>query len=118
MACPEAPADEVGLILCAQTGDRTAFAALVRRYWEPVYRWLYRLTHDGHAAEDRTQETFLKALSALASFAAGTNFKAWVFRIAHNNWANQKRAGAKVRQAFPADLAAEGDDPPELAMSR
>ena len=76
--------------------DRSAFARLVERYWDGLYRWLYHLTRDRHAAEDLTQETFLKALAAIRSFRPGSNFRAWVFKIGHNNFVNQKRADAHL----------------------
>ena len=89
---PDPPAEEERLIRAAQKGDRPAFAVLVEHYWDRLYRWLYRMTHDRHAAEDLTQETFLKAFAGLNRFQAGTNFAAWLFRIAHNNFANGRRA--------------------------
>src|SRR5438045_2565424 len=64
------------LALDAQKGDRDAFAALASSYYERLYRWLYHLTRDRHAAEDLTQETLLKAFAALDRFKAGTNFRA------------------------------------------
>src|SRR5438445_9620374 len=81
-------ADEAALVGRAQAGDREAFAALVERYYDRVYRWLYRLTHHQHQAEDLTQETFLKAFRALAMFRKGSNFSAWVYRIAYNGFLN------------------------------
>ena len=51
-------ADEHRLIVAAQQGDRSAFAQLVERYWDRLYRWLYRLTHNRHTAEDSVQESF------------------------------------------------------------
>lgn len=97
-------ADEHRLIVAAQGGDRPAFAQLVERYWDRLYRWLYRLTRDRHTAEDLVQESFLKAFAGLNRFQAGTNFSAWLFRIAHNNYANQCRASAHRRHALPEDL--------------
>jgi RNA polymerase sigma-70 factor (ECF subfamily) len=97
-------ADEHRLIVAAQQGDRLAFAQLVEYYWERLYRWLYRLTGDQHMAEDLVQESFLKALAGLRKFQAGTNFRAWLFRIAHNNYVNQCRAAAHRRQPLPEDL--------------
>jgi RNA polymerase sigma-70 factor (ECF subfamily) len=106
------------LIQQAQRGDRAAFAALVEEYWDRLYRWLCHLTHDRHGAEDLAQETFLKALAGLAGFRVGSNFQAWLFRIAHNAFANQVRAKRRVRQAFPDDVPANEQGPPEQAMSR
>jgi RNA polymerase sigma-70 factor (ECF subfamily) len=109
---PNDSAEEADWIRAAQAGDRSAFARLIERYWDRLYRWLYRMTHDRHAAEDLTQETFLKALAAVKTFRAGTNFRAWVFRIGHNNFVNQKRAERRVKQQLPEDAAA-----PELSTA-
>ena len=103
---PATPGDpEIGWIVAAQAGDRDAFARLVECYWDRLYRWMYQLTRDRHKAEDLTQETFLKVLAALGSFRTGTNFRAWLFRIGHNNFVNLKRAERKNVQTL-------SDDPP------
>jgi RNA polymerase sigma-70 factor (ECF subfamily) len=101
------PTEEAEWIRDAQSGDRSAFARLVERYWDRLYRWLYHLTRDRHAAEDLTQETFLKTLAAIKSFRPGSNFRAWVFRIGHNNFVNKKRAERRTRQPLPDDLASD-----------
>jgi RNA polymerase sigma-70 factor, ECF subfamily len=110
--------EEPALVRDAQRGDRQAAAALVERYWERLYRWLYHLTHDRHTAEDLAQETFLKALAHLQTFRAGTNFRAWLFRIAHNNWANHARGSARTRHPVPDDLASREESPEDQAVSR
>jgi RNA polymerase sigma-70 factor, ECF subfamily len=115
---PSASAEETALIRAAQRGDRDAFAQLVERYWSRLYRWLYHLAHDRHQAEDLAQETFLKALGNLARFEAGTNFRAWLFRIAHNLFANQVRASNRRRAPLPDDLPDPEQGPVEVACSR
>ena len=113
------PGEEAEWVQAAQAGDRPAFARLVDRYWDRLYRWLYHLTRDRHAAEDLTQETFLKALAAIRSFRPGSNFRAWVFRIGHNNFVNQKRADRRAKQQLPDDLAEAGrGGPVESAENR
>lgn len=111
-------AEEPELIRDAQKGDRAAFAILVERYWDRLYRWLYHLTRDAHAAEDLVQETFLKAFAALARFQAGTNFRAWLFRIGHNNFVNLHRSRSQNRQQLPPDLPVRDEGPVELTLSR
>ena len=96
-------AEETDLIHAAQRGDRSAFATLVELYWPRLFRWLYHLVHDRHLAEDLAQETFLKALANMERFRAGTNFRAWLFRIAHNGFANHVRATHKRRSALPEE---------------
>lgn len=110
--------DEEGLVRAAQSGDRPAFAALVERYWVRLFRWLYQLTHDRHQAEDLAQEAFLKAFSHLARFRAGTNFRAWLFRIAHNTFANQQRGAHRTKAALPDDLPSRAPGPVEDTLSK
>jgi RNA polymerase sigma-70 factor, ECF subfamily len=110
-------ADEHRLIVAAQRGDRPAFARLVEHYWDRLYRWLYHLAHDQHTAEDLAQETFLKAFAGLKKFQAGTNFGAWLFRIAHNNFANQCRASARRREPLPDHLPDSRPGPLDQAVS-
>src|SRR3954468_19654824 len=105
---PPADAEEEDWLRAALAGDRTASARLVDRYWDRLYRWLYHLTRDRHAAEDLTQETFLRALAAVKSFRVGSNFRAWVFRIGHNNFVNQKRAEKRTKHPLPDDAASPG----------
>lgn len=101
----------------AQEGDRQAFARLVERHWDGLYRWLFHVSHDRHLAEDVAQETFLKAFNGLRSFRVGTNFRAWLFRIAHNTFANHRRS-ARPRQAYPEDLASPREGPLEEVVNR
>ncbi len=98
------PDEEAEWIRDARTGDRDAFAHLVGRYWDGLYRWLFHLTRDRHSAEDLTQETFLKALGAIHSLRPESNFRAWVFRIGHNNFVNRKRSERRIKHPLPDDL--------------
>ena len=110
--------DEADLIRAAQAGDRPAFAVLIERYWDRLYRWLCRLTRDATSAEDITQETFLKAFAAVNRFQAGSNFRAWLFRIAHNNFVNQRRAARHNRQPLVPEIAEEPRGPVSETLSR
>lgn len=111
-------AEEPQLIRDAQKGDRSAFAVLIERYWDRLFRWLYHLTHDNHAAEDLAQETFLKAFAAIGRFKPETNFRAWLFRIGHNNFVNLHRSRASQRQPLPAEVPGKHEGPVEETLSR
>ena len=100
------PNEETEWISAAQRGDRAAFAKLVDRYWDRLFRWLVNLARDRHKAEDLAQETFLKALAALETFRLGSNFRAWLFRIGHNNFVNLKRTERRTKVALPEDAMA------------
>jgi RNA polymerase sigma-70 factor (ECF subfamily) len=113
------PAGETERIEAARAGDRGAFAALVETYWDRLFRWLYHLTRDRHRAEDLAQETFLKALAGLGSFRPGSNFRAWLFRIGHNNFVNLKRAEKRTKQPMPEEaVAPDRGSPGDTAANR
>ena len=111
------PTRSMPLIATPNGGDRQAFAVLVERYWDRLYRWLYHLTHNRHAAEDLIQEAFLKALAGLDSFREGSNFRAWLFRIAYNGFVNQHRKACPAARHLPGQVASgegpagAGDEP-------
>ncbi|MDQ3762706.1 MAG: sigma-70 family RNA polymerase sigma factor [Actinomycetota bacterium] len=78
------------LALAAGTGDRAALAAFVRATQRDVYRFLNRLCERGEA-EDLTQETYLRALQALPSFAGRSSARTWLLSIARRVAADQVR---------------------------
>ena len=81
--------------------DPARFDALYRRYLAQVYSYAYYELGDHHAAEDATEKTFLAALANLHRFAeratpsdgtGASTFRVWLFRIARNVVANERRA--------------------------
>src|SRR6476660_7223030 len=68
----------------ARQGDLLAFEELVRLYQAEVYRFARHLTRDRTAAEDVTQEAFLRAFRFIGGYRGETRFSSWLFRIARN----------------------------------
>jgi len=95
---PDRPGDpDLSDVIAAQR-DRVAFGALYRRYLDRVYGYAYYLLGDHHDAEDATERTFVAALAAIDGFRdTGSTFRAWLFRIAHNELANTLRARGRER---------------------
>ena len=73
-------------ILAAQAaeGRQRAFRELLRRYERPVFSLIYRMVRDRTLAEDLSQEAFIRAFNAIASYNPGYKFSSWMFKIAHN----------------------------------
>jgi RNA polymerase sigma-70 factor (ECF subfamily) len=105
------PAQEEQWVRRSQAGDREAFAALVERYWGRVQRWLSGMTHHPQAAEDLTQEVFLKAWLGLPAFHAGNCFRSWVFRIARNCLIDSLRGRSENVLQLPETVPAPGPEP-------
>jgi RNA polymerase sigma-70 factor (ECF subfamily) len=95
-----------------------ALAALIDEHWPSVYRLTYHLCGNVHDAQDLAQETFLKAIAARGSFAAGTNLRAWLLRIASNAFLDMRRrrqtARARPMESEPAVTYADGVEDGEL----
>src|SRR2546425_752096 len=79
----------------------TAFEELAMPLFDSLYRYARCLADDRAEAEDLVQETYLKGLRGFASFAPGTNFRAWMFRILRNTFLTS-RSGLR---AVPLDDA-------------
>lgn len=67
-------------------------------YLDPMYGAAMKMTRNPQDAQDLTQETFLKAYASFESFQAGTNLKAWLYRIMTNTYINGYRK--KQRQPY------------------
>jgi RNA polymerase sigma-70 factor (ECF subfamily) len=65
---------------------------------DQLYGAALRMTRNPADAEDLVQETYLKAYAAFGTFRAGTNLKAWLYRILTNTYIN----GYRKRQRQPA----------------
>lgn len=72
------------LVARAIDGDDRAFGELVEMLKGTVYQVAYAHLRNEDEALDVVQDTFLKAYTRLEQFRAGSNFKAWVCRIAAN----------------------------------
>jgi RNA polymerase sigma-70 factor (ECF subfamily) len=79
----------------ARSGARSAFATLVERYQDRVYRLTLRLLHNPSDAEEITQETFLLAHRSIASFQGESRFWTWLYRIAVNCALMQRRSARR-----------------------
>src|SRR5919202_4526397 len=84
------------LIERARRGEREAFAGLVRAFQQPLGGYLFHLTGDRDLALDLTQETFVRAYTALGATRPGLAVRAWLFRIATNLAYDQLRRRRRI----------------------
>jgi RNA polymerase sigma-70 factor (ECF subfamily) len=89
--------DVQALVQRAQANDRAAFGELYELYCPKIYSYLaYHLNGRSEAAEDLTEEVFMKALQNLSSFQfREVPFSSWLYRIAHNHLIDHVRSSKK-----------------------
>ncbi len=74
--------------------DPVVIETMVVEYSAPVYRLALSILRDPDDSQDAAQETFIQAIDALHLYQVGTNFKAWLFKIAVNTCRMQLRKRA------------------------
>jgi RNA polymerase sigma-70 factor (ECF subfamily) len=87
------------------------FAEEALTHLDAMYGVACKLTRNPTEAEDLVQDAFVKAMRARDQFHAGTNLKAWLFRILTNTFINKYRRGGLERSVLDgpdADPLADG----------
>ena len=100
-------------------GDRDGpleFDALYARYGATIYARCRQMLRDPSAAEDVTQEAFLRIHRALAKVRGPREALVWLFRTATNLCLNEIRAG-KVRPVAVNLLPDRGGPQPESSLA-
>ena len=92
--------------------DQATFAEDAMPLMDGLYSAAMRMTRNAADAEDLVQETYLKAFNAYERFEAGTNLKAWMYRILTNSYINAYRK--KQRRPDESDI----DDIEDLYLYR
>jgi RNA polymerase sigma-70 factor (ECF subfamily) len=75
--------------------DRASFADDALPHMRSLYSTALRLSGNPADAEDLVQETYLRAYRSYGTFSAGTNLRAWLFRILTNAHINRYRARSR-----------------------
>lgn len=94
------------LVQEARQGRTEAFAELVRRHQQKVYRIIYSMTRNASDTDDLAQEAFLAAYRFLPAFNMNARFSTWLYRISVNTTLSflKKRGREKNRAEFREDL--------------
>jgi RNA polymerase sigma-70 factor (ECF subfamily) len=87
-------------------GDEAAWRELVQRHTRKVFGLAYRFTGRVDAAEDLTQEVFVKVYQTLGRYReADGPFGAWLMAVARNHAIDQYRRGRQERLRRAEDPA-------------
>jgi RNA polymerase sigma-70 factor (ECF subfamily) len=94
-----------------------SFEELALPLLDALYRYARWLTRNGTEAEDLVQEAYLKGLRGFGSFRAGSNIRAWMFRILRNTFLTS-RSGLRAATMPIDDEEIAGETTPETEFLR
>lgn len=98
---------------------REAAARLYRDYGPAVFRRCLRLLHDREAAQDATQEVFMRLVKNMDRLAVRGDALPWIYRVTTNHCLNVLRnSGRHAEDLLPADLESEGRPAEEALPDR
>ncbi len=92
--------------------DLASFDGFVSAHHAEIHRFCARMTGRASAADDLSQETFLRAYRAYGDLPVNANARAWLFAIAANLCRNHFRSEKRRRLAHAAVQAMPGDSGP------
>lgn len=81
-------------------GDLRKASLLFERYQKPVFNFLARMTMDRDAAEDLTQNVFLRMIKYRNSYREGNKFQSWIYQIARNVFSDHYQKEKNKRSDF------------------
>ncbi len=94
---------EALIVGLARSGDRDAFAELVRRRQSWVRNLMRRFSGDATLADDLAQQAFLQAWRKIGSLEQSGRFGAWLKQIAVSIWLQHLRKNDALRNADEVD---------------
>lgn len=97
------------LVELAKDGDTAAFALLVQRYQQPLWRFLARWVPEPEDREELVQEVFLAAHQGLRRFRGEARFSTWLFQIGVNQARSHRRRLARRRDRVEIEPGDAGE---------
>jgi RNA polymerase sigma-70 factor (ECF subfamily) len=92
-----------------QPSARRDFEAVALPHLDALYGLGTRLCRNERDAEDLVQDTILRAWRFFDRFDAGSNCKAWLFKILHNTFINKYHRGVRDRDLAGVLAVGEGE---------
>jgi RNA polymerase sigma-70 factor (ECF subfamily) len=111
--------DDAELVRLTVTGDREAYAELVRKYASRIYAVCFAILHNPDDSQDIAQDAMLKGMQKIASLRDGSQFPMWLTRIAQNlcrdHWRTQTRRREILQEQHVESLIRAGESSTDLS---
>jgi RNA polymerase sigma factor (sigma-70 family) len=126
----QAAEDEQSIVRRIVAGERSAFAILMRRYNQRLYRLARATLRDDTEAEDALQDAYLAAFRSMSQFRGDSALSTWLSRLVLNECFARIRRNARRQNVIPLvssspevetevdDVAAHHEERPEHLFGR
>lgn len=109
---------DADLMLRVQRGEVEAFEALVDKYRQPIFHFIFRTLPDAEEAADLAQAVFVQAWKAAPRYQVRSRFSTWLFTIARNLCLNElRRRGRHPVESLDAPVEGTEDQPRERELA-
>lgn len=119
---PEIVEPDIALVNRAVAGDRDAFAMLIERHYDLIFRTACKWSGRRSEAEDIAQDVCIKLASVLKSFDGRAAFTSWLYRVTMNAvrdmQRSQKRRGRQITELTEVSMSEQPPDQEEAVTSR
>ena len=105
------------LIKSVLSGDTIALTTLVEKHQPFIYNLAWKLTGNIVDAEDLTQETLVKIITNLSTFKQQSSFTTWAYRIAKNQFLNDKNKPSNLLSSSFEELGNRLDNAPNIDLT-
>ncbi|HEX6258536.1 MAG TPA: RNA polymerase sigma factor [Candidatus Saccharimonadales bacterium] len=112
--------DEPELIAQSIDGNHLAYAELVNRYKNALYRHCFAIVRNEDAAEDIAQDTFITAYYKLPTYDSAYRLSTWLFKIATHkalNWLKRTAREVAAEDELIASVASSLPQPDVAALN-
>ncbi len=101
-----------------KNGELQHASELFNRYHKRIFNFLRQLTNDAEAAEDLTQNVFLRLIKYRNSYKEGNRFQSWIYQMARNVFAdyyheNKGKANYVEVEKIAEHISNDDDNPEE-----
>jgi RNA polymerase sigma factor (sigma-70 family) len=97
-----------------KNGDLQQASVLFERHHKRIFNFLVRMTLDRDAADDLTQNVFLRMIRYRTSYNEDLKFTTWIYKIARNVFSDHYQQKSKMKMALDIErLHVEIEDLPQ-----
>ena len=105
------------IMIAVRNGNLQTASVLFDRYNKRIFNFLATMTNDRYAAEDLTQNVFLRMIKYRGSFKDDSRFQPWIYQIARNVFSDHYKARKNTTKNIDVERVSDHIPEPEDTRS-